>query len=762
MKNLFKYAASYWKAMIAIVLILVVQAYCDLSLPAYTSDIVNVGIQQGGIEDEVPRQIATEEMEKLLLFVSEDDQQTVMDAYTEDNTSYKKEAYVLKDSVAEEENTMENLKDILQIPMMMTSGIESGSDTTKQMEDKLKEQMSQGMAQSMPQGADQTMPEGMPQGESQAESQAVSLDDMSMFDLLKMLPAEQRATMVEKIEEQMSEMPDTILDQASVSFCRSAYKDFGMDMDQTQIHYLLKTGGQMAALALLGMAASIMVAFLASRVGASAGRDLRSGVFHKVVGFSNNEFNHFSTASLITRSTNDIQQIQMLIVMLLRMVLYAPILAIGGVLQVMKTNVSMSWIIGLAVIIIAFVVLLLFLVVMPKFKVLQNLVDKLNLVTREILTGLPVIRAFSTEKHEEERFDDANRTLTKTNLFVNRAMTFMMPVMMLVMNGVSVLIVWTGAHGISDGQMQVGDMMAFIQYTMQIIMSFLMISMISIMLPRAQVSANRINEILEKEPRIKDNENTKKFDNSKKGLVEFKNVSFRYPDADAEILTDINFTAEPGKTTAIIGSTGSGKSTIVNLIPRFYDVTGGELLIDGVNIKDVPQHELRKRIGFVPQKGLLFSGTIESNIKYGNPKMSDKQMKEAAEIAQATEFIEAKPEKYKSEIAQGGTNVSGGQKQRLSIARAIAIDPEIFVFDDSFSALDLKTDSKLRAALAEKTKNKTVIIVAQRVSTILNADQIVVLEEGKIVGIGKHQELMKNCDTYSQIALSQLSKEELE
>ena len=407
MKNLFKYAASYWKAMIAIVLILVVQAYCDLSLPAYTSDIVNVGIQQGGIEDEVPRQIATEEMEKLLLFVSEDDQQTVMDAYTEDNTSYKKEAYVLKDSVAEEENTMENLKDILQIPMMMTSGIESGSDTTKQMEDKLKEQMSQGMAQSMPQGANQTMPEGMPQGESQAESQAVSLDDMSMFDLLKMLPAEQRATMVEKIEEQMSEMPDTILDQAAVSFCRSAYKDLGMDMDQTQIHYLLKTGGQMAALALLGMAASIMVAFLASRVGASAGRDLRSGVFHKVVGFSNNEFNHFSTASLITRSTNDIQQIQMLIVMLLRMVLYAPILAIGGVLQVMKTNVSMSWIIGLAVIIIAFVVLLLFLVVMPKFKVLQNLVDKLNLVTREILTGLPVIRAFSTEKHEEERFDES-------------------------------------------------------------------------------------------------------------------------------------------------------------------------------------------------------------------------------------------------------------------------------------------------------------------------------------------------------------------
>ena len=762
MKNLFKYAASYWKAMIAIVLILVVQAYCDLSLPAYTSDIVNVGIQQGGIEDEVPRQIATEEMEKLLLFVSEDDQQTVMDAYTEDNTSYKKEAYVLKDSVAEEENTMENLKDILQIPMMMTSGIESGSDTTKQMEDKLKEQMSQGMAQSMPQGADRTMPEGMPQGESQAESQAVSLDDMSMFDLLKMLPAEQRATMVEKIEEQMSEMPDTILDQASVSFCRSAYKDLGMDMDQTQIHYLLKTGGQMAALALLGMAASIMVAFLASRVGASAGRDLRSGVFHKVVGFSNNEFNHFSTASLITRSTNDIQQIQMLIVMLLRMVLYAPILAIGGVLQVMKTNVSMSWIIGLAVIIIAFVVLLLFLVVMPKFKVLQNLVDKLNLVTREILTGLPVIRAFSTEKHEEERFDDANRTLTKTNLFVNRAMTFMMPVMMLVMNGVSVLIVWTGAHGISDGQMQVGDMMAFIQYTMQIIMGFLMLCMISIMLPRAAVAADRVEEVLKSETMIHDPKQEKHFPEDGKGVLTFDHVSFRYPGADEDVLEDITFTAKPGETTAIIGSTGSGKSTLVNLIPRFYDVTSGDIMLDGVDIREVKQHELREKLGYVPQKGVLFSGDIASNIMFGNSHGSDDEMIEAAEIAQATEFIDTKPEKYKSPISQGGSNVSGGQKQRLSIARAIAKHPQVFIFDDSFSALDYKTDVTLRRALAEKTSGSTVLIVAQRISTILRAEQIIVLDEGKVAGKGTHAELLKNCPVYREIAESQLSRKELE
>ena len=762
MKNLFKYAASYWKAMIAIVLILVVQAYCDLSLPAYTSDIVNVGIQQGGIEDEVPRQIATEEMEKLLLFVSEDDQQTVMDAYTEDNTSYKKEAYVLKDSVAEEENTMENLKDILQIPMMMTSGIESGSDTTKQMEDKLKEQMSQGMAQSMPQGANQTMPEGMPQGESQAESQAVSLDDMSMFDLLKMLPAEQRATMVEKIEEQMSEMPDTILDQAAVSFCRSAYKDLGMDMDQTQIHYLLKTGGQMAALALLGMAASIMVAFLASRVGASAGRDLRSGVFHKVVGFSNNEFNHFSTASLITRSTNDIQQIQMLIVMLLRMVLYAPILAIGGVLQVMKTNVSMSWIIGLAVIIIAFVVLLLFLVVMPKFKVLQNLVDKLNLVTREILTGLPVIRAFSTEKHEEERFDDANRTLTKTNLFVNRAMTFMMPVMMFVMNGVSVLIVWTGAHGISDGQMQVGDMMAFIQYTMQIIMGFLMLCMISIMLPRAAVAADRVEEVLKSETMIHDPKQEKHFPEDGKGVLTFDHVSFRYPGADEDVLEDITFTAKPGETTAIIGSTGSGKSTLVNLIPRFYDVTSGDITLDGVDIREVKQHELREKLGYVPQKGVLFSGDIASNIMFGNSHGSDDEMIKAAEIAQATEFIDTKPEKYKSPISQGGSNVSGGQKQRLSIARAIAKHPQVFIFDDSFSALDYKTDVTLRRALAEKTSGSTVLIVAQRISTILHAEQIIVLDEGKVAGKGTHAELLKNCPVYREIAESQLSTRELE
>lgn len=734
MKNLFKYAASYWKAMIAIILILFVQAYCDLSLPAYTSDIVNVGIQQGGIEDEIPEQIAREEMDKLLLFVSEEDGQKVMDAYEEDTESYEKDAYVLKESVSGDEEQMKELQDILKLPMMMTAGFESGSDMTKEVESQLKS----------------SLPDG-----------TVS-EDTTIFDIMKMLPGEQRTAMVEKMGEQMDDLPDTILDQAAVSYCKSVYQDLGMDMEKIQTGYLVKTGGMMIALAFLGMAASVLVGFLASRVGASAGRDLRGRVFHKVVGFSNHEFNQFSTASLITRSTNDIQQIQMLIVMLLRMVLYAPILAIGGVFQVMKTNVSMSWIIGLAVIIIACMVLLLFVVAMPKFKMLQKLVDKLNLVTREILTGLSVIRAFSTEKHEEKRFDDANVELTKTNLFVNRAMTFMMPVMMLVMNGVSVLIVWTGAHGISDGQMQVGDMMAFIQYTMQIIMGFLMLCMISIMLPRAAVAADRVEEVLKSETIICDPEQPEVLPEQGEGVLSFDHVSFKYPGADEDVLQDITFTARPGQTTAIIGSTGSGKSTLVNLIPRFYDVTEGKITLDGIDIRDIKQHDLREKLGYVPQKGVLFSGNIASNIMFGNQDGTEAEMKEAAEIAQATEFIETKPEGYESPIAQGGSNVSGGQKQRLSIARAIAKHPQVFIFDDSFSALDYKTDVTLRHALAEKTRESTVLIVAQRISTILHAEQILVLDDGKIVGKGTHAELLKNCEVYREIAESQLSRAELE
>ena len=734
MKNLFKYAASYWKAMIAIMLILFVQAYCDLSLPAYTSNIVNVGIQQGGIEDEIPEQIAREEMDKLLLFVSEEDGQKVMDAYEEDTESYEKDAYVLKESVSGDEEQMKELQDILKLPMMMTTGFESGSDMTKEVESQLKS----------------SLPDG-----------TVS-EDTTIFDIMKMLPGEQRTAMVEKMGEQMDDLPDTILDQAAVSYCKSVYQDLGMDMEKIQTGYLAKTGGMMIALAFLGMAASVLVGFLASRVGASAGRDLRGRVFHKVVGFSNHEFNQFSTASLITRSTNDIQQIQMLIVMLLRMVLYAPILAIGGVFQVMKTNVSMSWIIGLAVIIIACMVLLLFVVAMPKFKMLQKLVDKLNLVTREILTGLSVIRAFSTEKHEEKRFDDANVELTKTNLFVNRAMTFMMPAMMLVMNGVSVLIVWTGAHGISDGQMQVGDMMAFIQYTMQIIMGFLMLCMISIMLPRAAVAADRVEEVLKSETIICDPERPEVLPEQGEGVLSFDHVSFKYPGADEDVLQDITFTARPGQTTAIIGSTGSGKSTLVNLIPRFYDVTEGKITLDGIDIRDIKQHDLREKLGYVPQKGVLFSGNIASNIMFGNQDGTEEEMKEAAEIAQATEFIETKPEGYESPIAQGGSNVSGGQKQRLSIARAIAKHPQVFIFDDSFSALDYKTDVTLRHALAEKTRESTVLIVAQRITTILHAEQILVLDDGKIVGKGTHAELLKNCEVYREIAESQLSRAELE
>ena len=731
MKNLFKYAAEHWKTLLAIIIVLFIQAYCDLSLPAYTSDIVNVGIQQGGVEDQVPEAISVDEMNRLLLFVPSEDQDTVLDAYEEDDSTYDTEAYVLKDDISEED--ISSLEDILAYPMMLTAGFESGSDMTAQIEEQLKA--------SLP-------PEAV-------------TDDMTVFDILQMMPADQREAMMDAMEEQTGDMPDTILDQAAVSYVGTVYENLGMDMDHIQIHYLLTTGGKMAGLAFLGMAASILVGFMASRVGAATGRDLRGRVFHKVVRFSNNEFDHFSTASLITRSTNDIQQIQLIIVMLLRIVLYAPILAIGGIIQVFQTNVSMSWIIGLAVVLIGLVILVLFLVAMPKFRIMQTLVDKVNLVMREILTGLSVIRAFSTQKYEEERFDKANRDLTRTNLFVNRAMTFMMPVMMLVMNGISVLIMWNGAHGIDNGEMQVGDMMAFIQYTMQIIMGFLMLCMLSIMLPRAAVAADRVQEVLDSQTVILDPDQPEKFSENEKGLLKFDHVSFRYPGADENVIHDITFTARPGETTAIIGSTGSGKSTLVNLIPRFYDVTEGSITLDGVDIRNVSQHELREKLGYVPQKGILFSGDIASNIMFGNPDGSEQEMIEAAKIAQATEFIDQKPQGYQSPIAQGGSNVSGGQKQRLSIARAVAKHPEVFIFDDSFSALDFKTDVTLRKALKKKTKDSTVLIVAQRISTILNAEQIIVLDDGKIAGMGTHQELLESCEVYQQIAASQLSESEL-
>ena len=717
MKKLVKFLKPYAVTIAAIFAVLMMQAYCDLSLPSYTSDIVNVGIQQGGIDDKVPMVLSEEDLRKLTIFMSQEEAAQVKDSYTlqteENEYDYDGAVYTLKGEVQEDEEALDELADIMQLPMFISVSASSDSE----------------MAQNL--------------------------------EMFQAMPEEQRSMALEQVKEQMKDVPDMVLTQSVPVYIKSVYQELGVNTDKIQIQYILHTGLKMLGLALLGMVASITVGFLAARVAASTGRDLRSRVFTKVIGFSNTEFDKFSTASLITRSTNDIQQIQTLTVMLLRIVLYAPIQAIGGIIKVFHTNVDMIWIIGLGVALVFMIVIVLFIVAMPRFKRLQTLVDRLNLVMREILTGLPVIRAFSKEKHEEDRFDKANRDLMKTNLFVNRAMTFMMPLMMLVMNGITVLIVWSGAAGIDRGQMQVGDMMAFIQYTMQIIMSCLMICMISIMLPRAAVAAERVDEILTSETVIDDPEEPKHLLENSKGEVEFEHVSFRYPGAEHDVLHDLNFVAKPGQTTAIIGSTGCGKSTLINLIPRFYDVTEGNIRVDGLDVREMTQHDLRDKIGYVPQKGVLFSGTIASNILYGNPNGTEEEMKEAASIAQATEFIDEKPKKYESTIAQGGTNVSGGQKQRLSIARAIAKKPEIFIFDDSFSALDYKTDVVLRTALKEKTQDSTVIIVAQRISTILHAEQIIVLDEGKIAGIGTHKELLKSCEAYYQIASSQLSQAEL-
>ena len=736
MGKLFKFLKPYAAAVAAIICILVVQAYCDLSLPTYTSDIVNVGIQQGGIDEALPDTISKKDLNHLLLLVPSDRQKIVKNAYTESVEKYDYNGTVmeLKASVKEDKKKVDRLSEILGKPMLMAAGFDSGSEMTQKIEEQMRTQMS-----------------GIP-----------NVDKMDIYDILEFMGAEGRNALIGQMDQQMDSMQDSIIAQAAAGYIKDAYTHIGIDTDQIETTYILHTGAKMLALAFLGMAASILVGLLASRVGAGVGRRLRENVFRKVVGFSNAEFDKFSTASLITRSTNDIQQIQLLLVMILRMVLYAPIMAIGGIWKVFHTNVDMSWIIGLAVAVIIVIVGFLFLVVMPKFKLIQNQVDKLNLVSREILTGLSVIRAFGTQKYEEERFDDANKALTKTNLFVNRAMTFMMPLMMFVMNSIAVLIVWVGGHSINDGAMQVGDMMAFIQYTMQIIMAFLMICMISVMLPRAAVSAGRVDEVLTSETMIHDPKNPSHIPEEGKGKIVFDHVSFRYPGAEEVVLHDISFTAEPGKTTAFIGSTGCGKSTLVNLIPRFYDVTDGKITIDGKDIRNVSQHELREKLGYVPQKAVLFSGDIASNILYGNPDGSEAEMTEAATIAQATEFIEQKKKKYKSTISQGGSNVSGGQKQRLSIARAIAKHPDIYIFDDSFSALDYKTDATLRAKLKEKTSESTVMIVAQRISTILHADQIIVLDDGQIVGKGTHKELLKNCEAYYQIASSQLSEKELE
>ena len=715
MRKIAGYLRRFFLPVLGIVVLLVIQAVCDLSLPDYTSKIVNVGIQQGGIENPAPEQIRQSEMKKLLLLVPEESRDAVLKKYTL-NTEKDPAVYEQKRLSGKEQ---EDLNGILEKPIFLVYMLESGQ--VEGMPGEITPEILQGM-----------------------EAQGISLDQV-----------------MDELDQKLGEMEGSILTQSDILYVQQEYEALGVDVGAIQIQYIVIAGLKMLGLALVAMLATVIVTLLASRTAAVVAKNLRNDVFQKVVSFSNQEFEKFSTASLITRSTNDIQQIQMLLVLLLRIVFYAPIVAVGGCIMALQKNSSMFWVIGVAMVAVLSLVVVLFSITMPRFKLMQKLVDKLNLVSREILSGLWVIRAFGTQKYEEKRFDGVNRDLTKTNLFVNRVMTCMMPAMMLTMNAVTVLIVWVGADKINAGGMQVGDLMAFIQYTMQIVMSFLMISMMSIMLPRATVSANRIQEVLETEVEIADPARPEDFVPSKTGEVEFQDVFFRYPGADEDVLENITFTAKKGETTAFIGSTGSGKSTLVNLIPRFYDVTKGRILVNGRDVREVTQHELRARIGYVPQKGVLFSGTIESNLKYGGDSISDRDMEQAAQIAQATEFIGAKPDGYQSEISQGGGNVSGGQKQRLSIARAIAKHPEIYIFDDSFSALDYKTDVELRKELKEKTAGATVLIVAQRISTILHAEQIIVLDEGKIVGKGTHEELLQSCEVYQQIALSQLSKEEL-
>lgn len=705
MSRIFKNLVPYWKSCVVIILLLFLQAYCDLSLPAYTSDIIDTGIQNGGVLHVCPEAITAKEFENAMLLMTDSEKETWRSIYQQNG-----DIYTLKEK---SNKKLSEYDEIFQLPLIIIN----------QMCEEDLNQM----------------------------AVAVSMGMMSQSAI-----DEIRSQASEKIDE----VGSTLVKSMGISYAKKQDAAAGLDMDSIQTRYLLVSGGKMIVMALLMALTTILVGLVASRVAAGVGRDLRKSIYTKVLGFSNAEMDKFSTASLITRTTNDIQQIQMVTVMLLRIVAYAPIIGVGGVIRVYKTGAGMGWIIALALVVIIGFVGLLMAVAMPKFKAMQKLVDNVNLVSREILTGISVIRAFGREKKEEERFDKANKELTGTMLFTNRVMTFMMPVMTFIMYGINILIIWVSAHKIDEGTLQVGAMTAFITYSMQIVMSFLMITMMSIMLPRAGVAANRIQEVLNEESSIKDPSNSKAIGECK-GVVRFNHVHFKYNNADADVLDDIDFVAEPGKTTAIVGSTGCGKSTLVNLVPRLYDVTEGSIEVDGVDIRELSMSDLRKQIGYVPQKGVLFSGTIASNLKFGREDATDNDIEEAARIAQATEFIEEKREKYNSHIAQGGTNVSGGQKQRLSIARAIAKNPKIYIFDDSFSALDLKTDAALRKALASKVSEATVIIVAQRISTVMNADQIIVMEEGHIAGKGTHEELMRDCDVYRQIAKSQLSAKEL-
>ena len=728
----FKNFKGHMPMVFTIIAFLFIQAMCDLSLPDYTASLIDTGINNSGIEYATPEKISEERYQGSAMRMTE----------KQSNGNYK-----LKDKSKE---NMEKLDKTFSEPILVYSMISQTQDKKNNNENT-----------------------GQDVSEYMKEIDMDSLDNQAKMDLAAVqngtMTQEQfmaahfdliRDTVRDKMGSAIDSMGDSLVQSSAISFVKKEYKKIGVDVETKQVSYLWSTGAKMLAMALLMTVSAIIVGFLASKVSASIGKELREKVFNKVLEFSDAEINKFSTASLITRSTNDVQQIQMVCVMLLRMVAYAPILAVGGIIMVIKTHSGMEWIIVVAVAALLCLVAILMALAMPKFKIMQDLVDRVNLVSREILTGIPVIRAFSREKKEEERFDVANKSLTKVMLFTNRVMTFMMPLMMMVMYGITILIEWVASHRINQGALEVGSMTAFITYTMQIVMSFLMITMVSIMLPRATVAAERIDDVLDTDVSIKDKKEAKMLD-APKGIVEFKNVDFKYPDGDTNVLEGIDFIAKPGETTAIIGSTGSGKSTVAKLIPRFYDVTEGQITIDGIDVKDLSQKSIRDNIGYVPQKGILFSGTIASNIKYGAENASDEQMLEAATIAQATEFIDCKEEKYDSPISQGGTNVSGGQKQRLSIARAIAKNPRIYIFDDSFSALDFKTDAALRKALSPKVKESTVIIVAQRISTVLQAKQIIVLDDGKMVGKGTHKELMKNCEVYKQIASSQMSEAEL-
>lgn len=744
MLKLLKYLKKSAVALVFVTILLVLQAYCDLSLPNYTSEIINVGIMRGGIPDAVPEVIRASELQKVLMLSTPSDQASILNNYTllekatlddKDYNSYLKKYPRLGTESLYRWNKKEKalLEEIFTIPMTMLYGMEYGTSS---------------------ENSDTAMSSLFPSG--------MTGNGGDMTAALAAMSPEEAAAMMEQAKAGLSQMPEMMLEGTAAAYIKAEYEVIGINVGRMQTNYILVVGARMLGLALAAMAASILVTLFAARIAAKMGRQLRSQVFQKVLSFSNKEMDQFSTASLITRSTNDIQQVQSLIVMMIRIVIYSPILAFGALFRIVQVNSSMTWTLGVGVGAVFVLIISLLIATLPKFKAMQKLVDRINLVMREILTGLPVIRAFSTEKHEKERFDQANVNLTKNNLFVNRVMTLMFPALILIMNLVSILIIWVGAGKINTGNMQVGDMMAFIQYTMQIIMSFLMMTVISVMLPRAAVAAKRIDEILTVDESIQNPEREELCDISRKGFLEFKDVNFRYPNAEEDVLSGISFTAKPGETTAIIGSTGSGKTTLINLIPRLYDVSSGNILIDGVDIRKLKLHTLRNKLGFVPQKGVLFSGTIESNISFGVQNASADTITKAARIAQATEFIDAKPEGYKEPISQGGTNVSGGQKQRLSIARAIAKNPEVYIFDDSFSALDYKTDATLRKALKEELSESTVLIVAQRISTIMHAEQILVLDEGRIVGKGTHRELLKDCEVYRQIASSQLSKEELE